>query len=180
MMYKRLEVFGPEPPERGYRYFDTPDGEDLFKKLWLVAKPAFFTGIFLSTADVLCFEKHKSYTQVAGRYAFITLPLVGIASTFVITSNLAAQQRKKDDIWNWGLGGAVSGGLVGAWRRSAVAGFSAAAGLAFLAIVRKDLHERGWELVPENIVRMHGGVQVAKMDWTLMKERPRNWTTGRE
>ncbi|GJQ66644.1 hypothetical protein Trydic_g4613 [Trypoxylus dichotomus] len=162
-----------------YNYFDTPEGEDIFKKLWVVIKPTALTGIAISTVNVLCFPKKRTYLELLGRYAYFTLPLVGIVSAFIITTNLAVNYRHKDDKLNWTLGALAAGGIVGAWRRSVQAGSTACIAFTLAANVKKHCLQNNWTLIPlENKNAGMGALHGPRYDWTLTQERPRNWTRG--
>lgn len=92
-----------------YEYFDTPDGQDVDKKLLCVMKPATLTALGLGTFDVLAWSHPKSYLSTLGRYAYVGFPVIGASATFVMVTNSAASLRKKDDLWNWFIGGFASG-----------------------------------------------------------------------
>lgn len=162
-----------------YHYFDTPEGQDVHRKLWVVLKPATLTGVALSTIDVLCFPVYKTYGQILGRYAYYTFPIMGIAGAFVITSNLARNYRNKDDMYNWGAGALASAGLFGAWRRSIRFGCAAALAFTALAMGKKYVLMQGWEFFPErNNQPVFNSLYAPRYDYSLTKERPRNWTRG--
>ncbi|KAK9754446.1 hypothetical protein QE152_g1221 [Popillia japonica] len=162
-----------------YHYFDTPEGEDIFKKLMVVLKPVALTGIAASTVNVLCFPTAKTYLEVFGKYAYFTLPLVGAASAFVIISNLGVNYRQKDDKLNWVAGALASGAIVGAWTRSTQAGSFACLTFTIAAVLKKHAVQNGWSIIPEeNHNPIFASVHGPRYDWTLTKERPRNWTSG--
>lgn len=162
-----------------YDYLAKPDGEDALRKLWYVVKPATAIGLGLSTVDVMCYSLPKGYLATLGRYAAVTFPVVAVSSTFVVITNMAGSIRKKDDSVNWFLGGLAAGCLLGAFSRNYLVG--TVAGLAFgsLAAGRKVAYDNNFQLWPEKFVIAQGGVTAGtKYDYTVTKERPRNWTTG--
>lgn len=162
-----------------YRYFDTPEGQDIFKKLWVVIRPATLTGIAVSTVDVLCLPKNRSYLGIIGRYAFFTLPLVGLVSAFVITSNLAVTYRQKNDTWNWVAGALASGGVAGAWRGNMQFGSTACIAFTIVAALYKYGVDNGYEVLPrKNNHAIFASLHGPRYDFTLTEERPRNWTRG--
>lgn len=162
----------------GYKYYDTPKGDDIFKKLWVTTKIAGSAGLMWSTADVMLYSYPKGYLQTIGRYAYITGPLVGIAAAFTITSNISASLRKKDDNWNYVLGGIAAGNMVGAWRKSIMVGFLASVGFTVAGLVKKNSLDEGWAFMPP-INRQVSGVNSKWYDFSLTEERPKNWTTGK-
>lgn len=162
----------------GYKYYDTPMGQDSLKKLWITTKLAGTGGLAWSTIDVMLNSKPKGYLPTIGRYIYITGPFIGIAGAFSITANAAANFRGKDDTWNYVLGGIASGCITGAWRRSVMVGFVWSVVFAVAGIVKKSSIDEGWEILtfPKN--RVYTTVFPRQFDFTLTKERPRNWTVG--
>lgn len=160
-----------------YRYFDTPDGQDVVQKLWFVLKPTFYTAIGFSTCDVLLRSYPKTYSQLIGRYLYITGPMLAISSTFVIVTNLAASIRKKeDDVLNWAIGGYAAGGIYGVWRKSTPTGLLVGTAFALIAMGKKLAVQNNYTLFPP-FSPMHNGPLVGRYDYTLTKERPKNYTT---
>lgn len=163
-----------------YSYFDTPDGEDIAQKLWYVLKPATIFGLGWATMDVMLYSHPKGYFQTLGRYAYIAAPAIGMASSFVLATNAAANIRKKDDKLNWVIGGCAAGSVFGIWRKSTIRGFGACAVFSLAALVKKSALQYGWVLIPDKFNAVNGGVSSVRQDWSLMQERPRNWTTKAE
>ncbi|KAG8237266.1 hypothetical protein J437_LFUL011296 [Ladona fulva] len=162
-----------------YNYYDTPDGEDCFKKLWLSTKYAATIGLAYSTADVLLYSHPKGYYQTVARYAYITGPLVGMAAAFTATTCVATSMRKKDDYLNYILGGCASGSILGAWRKSPHAGFVASILFSGAAVVLKSFVENKWNPFPK-IERIYGVVDHHKHDWTIIADRPKGWKTSED
>lgn len=163
-----------------YKYFDTPDGQDILSKLLVVLKPTTMGALGISTVDVMLYSHPKGYWQTLGRYAYMSLPIIGMASAFVLTTNMVANLREKDDKVNWVAGAWAAGSIFGIWRRSPQFGFLACGVFSFVAIVKKHGVQNGWVFFdPPKTVR-HGGVKSVRQDWTLTAERPRNWTTKKE
>lgn len=165
--------------KRPYRYFDTPDGQDTFKKLLCVLKPTFVTAFGLSTCDVMLYSHPKGYSQTLSRYAYVGLPIIGISTAFVCTTNLAASLRKKDDKINWFIGGFAAGSIFGVWSKRTIVGFNMGMLLGIFAVIKKQAIENGWSLHPSNdeINVATGGVWPPIRDFTLTEHRPGNWTT---
>lgn len=52
-------------------------------------------------------SRPKGVLNTAVRFAFVSLPIVGVASAFVLTTNALGSLRKKDDHLNWLAGGKI-------------------------------------------------------------------------
>lgn len=102
------------------------------------------------------------------------------ATTFVVVSNLSGSIRKKNDEYNWLIGGLAAGNVVGAYFKNVRVGFIATTFFGLLAMGIKVAHLNNFPLYEERFVLGDGGATSHKQDWTLTRERPRNWTTGRE
>ncbi|CAH0550646.1 unnamed protein product [Brassicogethes aeneus] len=164
-----------------FKFFDSPDGEDIFKKLSLALKPTILAAIGLSTADVLLYSHPKGYAKTLARYAFIGLPIIGITSTFVIVTNLAGSLRKQDGKINWFIGGAAAGSLFGVWSRRPMVGFNMAMFMGIMGSMRKSAQQHGWDVIPPSDTPIAAGtVWSVHQDWTLTAERPRGWTTSKQ
>lgn len=52
--------------------------------------------------------------------------------------------------------------------------------LGIAGVIKKMSIEQGWEFLPDPPMRQYGGVNIAKNDYTIMAERPKNWTTEKK
>ncbi|XP_019879338.1 uncharacterized protein LOC109607267 [Aethina tumida] len=165
---------------KSYKYFDTPDGENVFKKLVCVLKPTFLSALGVSTADVFLYSHPKGYAKILSRYAFIGLPMIGIATTFVLATNMCAKLTKQDSMWNWAVGGLAAGSLVGVWARHPMMGFNTALTFAISGAIRKNFDQNKWHVFyPDDMPIAYGTVWSVHQDWTLMPDtRPKGWTTA--
>lgn len=93
-------------------------------------------------------------------------------------SNLIGSFRKKDDQYNWFAGGVSSGSVLGAYYRSYRVGFVTATLLGLGLLGLKVAHLNNYKLLDDNYVCGEGGATAHKYDFTLTKERPRNWIAG--
>jgi NADH dehydrogenase (ubiquinone) 1 alpha subcomplex subunit 11 len=159
----------------GYSYYDTPDGEDCFKKLWYTTKIAAVSGLVVSAIDVRLYSHAQGLYPTAARFAHFTLPFIGMAAAFTATTCLATSVRHKNDKLNYFLGGCAAGGVYGAWRRSFVAGFAGSIILGTMAVVKKMSLEEGWEIIPEEILHSYGSLRGSRHDWTVTAPRPKTW-----
>ncbi|KAK7864964.1 hypothetical protein R5R35_004946 [Gryllus longicercus] len=159
-----------------YKYYDSPEGEDCFKKLWFTTKIAAAAGLTWSTLDVILHSHPQGYVQTVARYGHFTLPFIGIAAAFTTTVCVATSVRKKDDHLNYALGGAAAGSIFGIWRKSTFNGCRMGIVFIIAALVKKSSVEDGWNFFPSNIVRQKGSLRGVRHDYSLTEERPRNWT----
>lgn len=162
-----------------YKYYDTPEGHDVFKKTIVTGKYAALAGLGIATMDVLMYSHPKGLFNTAYRYAYFIGPLVGMATAFTVTANCAQNIRGKNDNVNYFLGGAASGAVLGAWQRSLTLGVPAAVVLGVAAIAKKMSVDQGWEIFPE-ITPAPKSIRSVKHDWTLVKdmEDMKTWTKG--
>lgn len=49
-----------------------------------------------------------------------------------------------------------------------------------MGALKKLSKEEGWEFIPPINDHVQGSLYGVRHDWTLMKERPKNWTTGKD
>jgi len=155
----------------GYKYYDSPEGQDCFPKMWYLTKNALKVGVVAATWDVLLYSHPKGYAQTAGRFLFYTGPLAAMAAGFAATTCVANSVRGKDDRTNYVLGGLTSGVVFGAWARNLRAGVYGSAILATAAYVKKMSVEQGWEFFP-NRVAPHQSmiIDVQKHDYSRFKD----------
>ncbi|XP_060536643.1 uncharacterized protein LOC132708365 [Cylas formicarius] len=163
-----------------YRYFDTPDGEDVFKKLWIVLKPSAVLAVAASTTDVLLYSKPKGFINILFRFSSISFPILTVSTAFVLSTNLVASIRKTNDNTNWFLGGFTAGTTFGFLTRRPMIGFNMGLLLGVAALVKKNSQLSGYTLTPPSVKTSRGSLWLLHHDLSLLAERPRNWTTGQE
>lgn len=161
--------------EKPYSYLDTPDGQDVFKKLYCVMVPTSKIAIAVAATDVILHSKPKGYLPTLGRMAYIAFPIVSAGAAFVLATNSLAAIRKKDDTLNWILGGFASGSIFGAYTRRGMLGFNLGLFFGICGLISKIGIQNNYEFVPDIKKRHHN---IGLHDWSLTKERPKNWTTG--
>ncbi|XP_050296638.1 uncharacterized protein LOC126736363 [Anthonomus grandis grandis] len=166
-----------DPDAKRYHYFDTPDGEDLPQKLWCVMRPTIMAASAIGMCDILLWSHPKGYTATALRFAAVSLPIVGIAGTFVLATNTIASIRKKDERKNWFLGGFIAGSCIGMLKRRAITGFNMGMAGGIIAFAIKETKRNGWEVMPSHTKMRKGGAFTCLGDYSLTAERPKNWTT---
>ncbi|PSN30416.1 hypothetical protein C0J52_25443 [Blattella germanica] len=164
----------------GYSYYDTPDGQDCIQKIWYTSKIAGVVGLAVSAIDVRLYSHTQGFIPTAGRFAHFTFPFIGMAAAFTAGTCIATNWRQKDDKLNYFLGGCAAGAIFGAWRKSGVAAFAAAASLGALAVVKKMSLEEGWEFFPEPPLHTYGSIRNTHHDWTITTAPPKLWKTKEE
>ncbi|GAB0094631.1 NADH dehydrogenase [Sergentomyia squamirostris] len=168
------------PKSFNERYYKYPDGEDAFGKMLVANTYAGLSGLVISTYDVVMLSKPKGIGNIMAKYLYNTGPLMGMASAFVMGSYTATKLRGKDDSWNYAIGGALAGGVYGAWKRSAVSGNVAGIFLALGAVLKKWSLQEGWTFIPAPKKIGYQNLFLARHDRTLMKDTEKGWTTGKE
>lgn len=93
---------------RAYRYYDSPDGYDLFHKTEYITRRVGIWSSSLAIADVMCVTQPKTYFAIAERFARVFFPPIIAGGIFTTTVYIATNIRKKDDSWNHVLGGILS------------------------------------------------------------------------
>ncbi|XP_047117204.1 NADH dehydrogenase [ubiquinone] 1 alpha subcomplex subunit 11 [Schistocerca piceifrons] len=159
----------------GYKYYDSPEGQDCLKKMWYTTKTGALIGLGLSSFDVIMYSRPKGYFPTLMRYGYITLPIMGMAASFSATTCIATNARGKDGKLNYFLGGCAAGGVFGAWRRSIFAGFLGCVALGGFAVAKKLSIEEGWEFIGKPPGHIHGSLRGVRQDWTITDHRPGNW-----
>ncbi|KAJ8925947.1 hypothetical protein NQ315_009800 [Exocentrus adspersus] len=155
---------------RPYKYFDTPDGQDTFKKLWAALKPTAMIAFGVATTDVMLYSHPKGYLPTLARYATVGLPIMGVTTTFVCTTNMVTSLRKKDDLFNWFVGGFAAGSVFGFITKKPMVGFNMGMLLGVAAMIKKHGVDHGWVFHPSDVsVTMSSSLRPLIPDLTLTK-----------
>lgn len=160
-----------------YSYVASPDGEDVLEKLIVVGNRATVLGLALANIDFMTSKISRTYLEILGRYAYITFPVIGVATAFVVTSNIAGRLRHKSDKYNWIAGGIASGMILGKVKGSIPLGFFSGAAFAFAGGIAKHCWDRGIIFFPvlhNDSFTHHMGLRLVT-DYSYTKERPREW-----
>lgn len=165
-----MTYYGREGKPKPYRYYDTPEGQDINKKLIYVLKPTIAGSLFWTTADILVYSQPKGLKSIINRYIYFTVPFVGMATAFVVTANGLNILREKDDELNWIAGGAAVGTIFGIWRRSLAKGLAVGIPFAFFGFLQKAARLRGYNHFPSEVKRVHGSLRSNRMNWSLLKD----------
>lgn len=162
-----------------YKYYDTPEGQDIFLKAFACSKYAFLTGVTAGAYDTLMYSHPKGFVNTAGRFMWYVGPLVGMAASFAVATNVAQNIRGKNDNINYFIGGAVAGSIFSAWQRSGVIAVPAMVILGCAGMIKKSAIDNDWTLFPAP-KQATKTIQSVRHDWTMVKdiEELKNWTTG--
>jgi NADH dehydrogenase (ubiquinone) 1 alpha subcomplex subunit 11 len=159
-----------------FRYYDTPDGQDLAKKLSVTMRYAALTGVGWGTYDVIMYSQPRGYGPILARYLWCTGPLVGMAATFTSVTFVTNKLRDEDDEYNYLIGGIAAGSVFGAWQKCYMHGFVGCLVLGTAAWLKKRSVREGWSFFPQKDELTPSSAYVNFTDFTLTRERPRNWT----
>jgi len=160
------------------QYYDQPDGNDAFGKIVATNKFAVAGGLAWGTIDVLMLTKTQGYIPTLARFAYNIGPFMGMASAFTLATYVSTNVRGKDDKLNYLIGGMAAGGVYGAWKRNHVAGLVMGVFFGIAGVVKKLSKEEGWEFFPTVPTHEYGSLSGTTHDYTLMAERPKNWSKG--
>lgn len=76
-----------------YKYYDTPEGQDIFKKTFVTTKYAILSSLPVATFDVLLYSHPKGVFQTVMRYGTFLGPAISMATAFTLTTNIAQNVR---------------------------------------------------------------------------------------
>ncbi len=89
-----------------YSYYDTPDGEDYFKKLFFITSTVTFqSSCAIAVTDCLFISKPVGFAPMVDRFVRLFSRPLFAGFVFETTVYMATNLRKKDDGWNHVLGG---------------------------------------------------------------------------
>ncbi|CAD0202847.1 unnamed protein product [Chrysodeixis includens] len=160
-----------------YKYYDTPEGQDIFLKTVALGKYAALAGVAAASLDVLMYSHPKGLASTAGRFAWYIGPLVGMAAGYAVTHNCVQNFRGKNDKINYFLGGAVAGSILSAWQKAPVFAVPAMVILGVAGIIKKTAVDENWEFFPD-VPHATKIITSVGNDWTMVKdiEELKNWT----
>ncbi|KAK7085174.1 hypothetical protein SK128_015718 [Halocaridina rubra] len=150
-------------------YSDAPDGEGCFEKIWATSKLAGMAGFLVGAHDVVMITKPQGYVPTILTFSRTFLPITAAGATFAAVTCTACNLRKKDDKWNYFIGGGVGGSIFGVATKSFKVGFPCSVFFACLAVLYKDSRDNGWSFFPE-IRHKYGAFDHMSHDFTLRKD----------
>lgn len=162
-----------------YKYYDTPEGQDIFLKTISASKYALVAGLAAASLDVLMYSRPKGFASTAGRFAWFVGPMVGMAAGFTVTANAVQNIRGKNDKVNYFLGGTAAASILSAWLKAPVIFVPAAMIMGAAGIVKKTSVDEGWSFFPDTN-QATKTIRSVRHDWTMVKDldEMKNWTTG--
>ncbi|CAK1550240.1 unnamed protein product [Leptosia nina] len=162
-----------------YKYYDTPEGEDIFKKTFVTSKYAILASIPPAIFDVLLYSHPKGFFNTALRFGTYLGPAVGMATAFTLTANISQNIRRKNDEINYCLGGAAAGAVFATLRKQPIIAVPAAIFLAVAGLVKKTSVDSGVPIFPY-IQMGKESINSVRRDFTISKdvEELKTWTKG--
>ncbi|XP_050354392.1 NADH dehydrogenase [ubiquinone] 1 alpha subcomplex subunit 11-like isoform X1 [Nymphalis io] len=157
------------PKRKYYRYYDTPDGCDVFDKILVTSRYGGIAGLILSTYDVLMYSHAVGLGPIMRRYAYHTVPLVMMGATFASVANGVQLLRGKDDILNYFIGGFACGPILAYYLGSNHAVLLGGLGLGVIGMIKKNAIENNYTLVPQVPGHM-GTIRSWKHDYTYLAD----------
>lgn len=86
-------------------YYDSPEGQNPWEKIWGLSKYAVATTMGMSIMDCFYITQCRNAVEVLNCTAFWGVPLVSMAVTFSSMTFMATNIRGKDDKVNYAIGG---------------------------------------------------------------------------
>ncbi|XP_023935838.2 NADH dehydrogenase [ubiquinone] 1 alpha subcomplex subunit 11-like [Bicyclus anynana] len=152
-----------------YRYYDTPEGCDIFKKVLVTTRYGAIAGLILSTHDVLMYSHAIGFGPIMRRFAYHTVPLVLMGATFAGVSNTLVRVREKNDYLNYFLGGFACGPILRAYLGTNHALLLGGLALGVIAMVKKDSIVTGFQFFPPIPTHMYS-VGKWRGDYTIVPD----------
>ncbi|XP_046971535.1 NADH dehydrogenase [ubiquinone] 1 alpha subcomplex subunit 11-like [Vanessa cardui] len=152
-----------------YRYYDTPDGCDVFKKILVTSRYGTIAGLILSTYDVLMYSHAVGLGPIMRRYAYHTVPLAMMGATFAVVANGVQLIREKDDVLNYFIGGLACGPILAYYLGTNHAVLLGGLGLGIIGMIKKTAIENDYTLIPQVPGHM-GTIRRWKHDYTYLAD----------
>jgi len=134
--WREYGLLGYVFPSFRYSYYDTPDGKDAVLKCLWMTKYCSLAGLAASLYHGCTSEAGRmdQGLQKSIRYARLIGTPVAVGLMYVSASNILADVRVRNDLWNNALGGLAAGGVMGSCIRSAPWGWVWAGGIAVVGM----------------------------------------------
>lgn len=87
-----------------YRYYDTPDGHDYFKKQYFLSRRAYPMGLYLAVIDTMAVSRPFGVVPTVARFVQVFSRPVIAVTLFNTTVFMSTRLRGKDDALNHGIG----------------------------------------------------------------------------
>ncbi|XP_054714888.1 NADH dehydrogenase [ubiquinone] 1 alpha subcomplex subunit 11-like [Uloborus diversus] len=154
-----------------YPFYQTPDGEKCMEKTFYYTKYSTIGGAVFSVYEMALNSQPTTISGAIARFGRFTLPFAGMGFVFGASLCLLGQLRKKNDVTNHVLAGALAGSIWGFKYNRIYVGHTMAVYVGFVAGYFKyfDVHNIPmWSKLPE-CRREH----LPRLDFTIkMYEDP--------
>ncbi|CAK9302903.1 unnamed protein product [Gordionus sp. m RMFG-2023] len=132
-----------------YKYFDTPDGQDVCKKMYYTSATTTQAGILFSCYQVLLKELTPTWQHGVVRAASLTWPFTVAGLLYSGTTFMSCRLRNKDDELNHFFGGLSVGlAIYYRYKRPSYAWgyglFLGVVGLVFKSLKKTDMGNSSW------------------------------------
>ncbi|XP_075981610.1 NADH dehydrogenase [ubiquinone] 1 alpha subcomplex subunit 11-like [Anticarsia gemmatalis] len=152
-----------------YRYYDTPDGCDIPKKVMVTTRYGIIAGLIMSSYDVLMYSHAVGFGPILKRYMYHTIPLGLMGATFAIVANGLLHARDADDRLNYFAGGAACAPILAAYVGSGHGLVPGAIVLGIIAMVKKDAIDKNYTFF-QNVPSHMNTVRHWRHDYTLIPD----------
>ncbi|CAG9136470.1 unnamed protein product [Plutella xylostella] len=179
-----MSLEGPGKPRNHYTYYDTPDGQDIDKKMLVCARYGAIAGTIAGTYDVLMYSHAKGFGRVLRRYALHVAPLAAMGAVFAAVANGVQRVRGEDDQLNYfwvrfgwwffwfsgeGCGGVACGPILALYLGSGHAVVAGGLALGAAGMVKKLSVDSGVALLPMHSPHL-GSVDGWRKDYSLVRD----------
>ncbi|GFU40874.1 uncharacterized protein NPIL_483751 [Nephila pilipes] len=129
---KRFKDYFPH-----YDFYATPDGQECLPKTYYYTKYGAITGAIFSIYEMALISKPQTLHSTLARFGRFTFPFAGMGFVFGSSICLLAHMRKKDDVINHLIGGALAGSVWGIKFGKVSTGHKFGLAIGFLAAYTK-------------------------------------------
>ncbi|GIX82068.1 complex I-B14.7 [Caerostris extrusa] len=123
-----------------YDFFATPDGAECLPKTYYYTKYGAISGAIFSIYEMALVSKPATLGSTLARFGHFTLPFAGMGFIFGSSICMLGQVRKKDDVANHFIGGALAGSIWGLKYGRVTPGHQMALLVGFVAAYFKYFH----------------------------------------
>ncbi|XP_067134402.1 NADH dehydrogenase [ubiquinone] 1 alpha subcomplex subunit 11 [Centruroides vittatus] len=158
--------------ERTYDYlFENPQEKPCIENVFYWTLKGSIIGVTLGGLNTLLIYKPPTYALAAQRIAFYGFPFAGMGATIGATACILSNLRKKDDHYNYFIGGLAAGGIYGKMFNSFPRGIRMGMLLAVFFSAKKFSLMQGWSWNPEdNVTPMKGHERPDLYDFSILKD----------
>ncbi|XP_015913301.1 NADH dehydrogenase [ubiquinone] 1 alpha subcomplex subunit 11 [Parasteatoda tepidariorum] len=150
-----------------YDFQKSPDGHDCLEKTYYFTKYAGIFGAVFSFYEAALFSKPTTVYGTLARFGRFTLPFAGMGFVFGSSVCVLAHLRKKNDVPNHVIAGALAGSIWGFKYNSVRIGhtwglfFAILAGyIKFFEVNKIPMLNRAPEWITQNRPNLHWGIKL--------------------